>query len=162
MTGDPHKPDLSKVRLVEPAPREVKPEPSLKLTLKDLILRHAIAHAGRDFDGWEWDQLSTEERAVFGIDWGDFPLMLAVFHCFEAFTESFISVTDWTEDEDILDAARDTRPDIVEAGFSLKGFIAFATAFSSLTAQQAGRMWWKHQACLLRSGHLHFSDAAAS
>ena len=145
------KPDLSKVRLVPHDP----PKPPAPW-LRDLIEQDVAAKAGRNFEGAEFDQLLPEEAAIFDIRPADFPLMISVFHCFEVFTHSFISGADWDEHEAFIEKARTDHPDIVAQGFSLAGFIAFAEVYSSLTAQQAGRMFLKNQAHLLRNGHLHF------
>lgn len=108
----------------------------------------------------DWCELTAQEAAVFSIHPAEFRIMVETFHCFEAFIGRAEGTDYDTRHEDLLNAAREARPDLLNAdGLSeFDVFANFARGLGLLTARQAYKMHLKQQAWLLRCSLLIFAD----
>ena len=112
-----------------------------------------------DYRGFDWWQLSDEEESIFNIDFKRFPRMSTALFLFECFHR----MADTPEaDTDAIEAERQSRPDLLEKGYSTDGFQHFAKDYADMNYREADAVFAKHKWWNVRQGITRYTDEAAS
>ncbi|MCC7294070.1 MAG: hypothetical protein IT449_18570 [Phycisphaerales bacterium] len=111
----------------------------------------------KHYSGFDWWQLSAEERSVFAIDPARWPRMMMALAAYDV----FLDVTGGDAlgyDEGVIQCLRLERADLLERGVDPHGFTQFATAYAGLTLREAAAAYWKNQFWKARTGILTYAD----
>lgn len=109
------------------------------------------------YSGFDWWQLSKEEKLVFMIDPERWPRMMVALTAYDV----FLDVTGGDTlgyDEGEIQRLRLERSDLFNAGGDSHGFAQFATAYAGLTLREAAAAYWKNQFWKARTGILKYPD----
>ena len=133
------------------------------MTLKEhiearvLAMEKAMATDPGSFEGHDWFQLSAAEEEVFGIDRQRFPRMLVAWQLYQALT-GIVAAEDHELDENLMEAARKSRPDLEDGELSNEQFQKVAADLVSLSSREAYAMYMKTYFWDIRAGIVTFGD----
>jgi hypothetical protein len=100
--------------------------------------------------------LSSEESAVFGIAYADFPRLVTVWEAWFAFL-GLVEGETFGQSREAIMIARQQHPELT-AGNALELFEVFAREIGGLTNRQADAMFWKDLFWTVREGHVSDAD----